>query len=297
MNKIKLTAVMLIWGSIGLFTKNISLSPMTLSFFRAVLAIPVLLIYLNIKKVNLKIPFRTILPYAVSGVLLGFGWASLLYGYKNADTSSAAIIYNMCPIYVMAVAPIILKERFKISQAVIILTCFAGLVLVVGTRSFLKSEMLGLALSALSGMIYASIVILNRKIKHKLDGSVSALIQISCAALVLMPFSISGGGMLQAASLNIKEIVMTVILGTVHTGLAYSLFFSSYKTMRSIDIVSFSYLEPVFCIILGVMLLGETLTALQIAGAVLILGSTYVGQYISAKKRNKEIAEAVEETI
>ena len=197
MNKIKLTAVMLIWGSIGLFTKYINLTPIVLSFLRALLAIPVLLIYVKYKKLNLKLPMRTTMPYAASGVLLGFGWASLLYGYKNADTSSAAIIYNMCPIYVMAAAPIFLKERFKISQTVIILICFVGLIFVIGTRSFLHSEILGLSLSALSGMIYATIVILNRKIKHKLDGSVSALIQIVFAALVLLPFALSGEGVAQ----------------------------------------------------------------------------------------------------
>ena len=88
-----------------------------------------------------------------------------------------------------------------------------------------------------------------------------------------------------------------MILGIVHTGLAYSLYFSSYKTMRSIDIVSFSYLEPVFCILLGVMLLGETLSVLQITGAVLILGSTYIGQYINAKKEQKESTDAIDETV
>ncbi len=299
LDKIKLTFVMLIWGSIGIFARYIDLNPMALAFFRAACAIPVLGAYIAIKKISLRIPIKHILPYVVSGVLLGFGWAGLLYGYKNADTSSAVIVYNMCPIYVMVAAPFILKERLTVVRAAIILTCFAGLYLVVGVRPLQGRELWGVLLAGGSGIIYAAIVIINRKIKHKLDGTISAMIQITIAALILFPFALAGGGLAQVATLDALGITMTVILGTVHTGVAYSLYFSVYKRLKSIDIVSYSYLEPVFCIILGIAFLGERLTPAQWAGGVLILGATYIGEYLKYKRgqvRTKNVKVAGEST-
>ena len=284
MDKLKLTLVMLIWGSIGIFTRYIDLNPMVLAFFRAACAIPVLGVYIVIKKISLRIPIARIWPYVASGVLLGFGWAGLLFGYKNTDTSSAVIVYNMCPIYVMAAAPFILKERLTATRAAIILICFVGLYLVVGARPLEGHELWGMLLAGGSGILYAAIVIINRKITHKLDGTVSAMIQITVAAIILLPFALSGRGLAQVANLDARGLTMAVILGTVHTGVAYSLYFSVYMRLKSIDIVSYSYLEPVFCIILGIAFLGERLTPAQWAGGALILGATYIGEYINYKR-------------
>ena len=296
LDKIKLTFVMLIWGSIGIFTRFIDLNPMVIAFLRAVCAIPVLGAYIAIKKISLSIPIARIWPYVASGVLLGFGWAGLLYGYKNTDTSFAVIVYNMCPIYVAMAAPLILKERLSALQAAIILICFGGLYLVVGVRPLEGTELWGMLLAGGSGLIYAAIVILNRKITYKLNGTVSAMIQITVAALILLPFAVSGGGLAQIANLDTRGITMAVILGTVHTGVAYSIYFSVYKRLKSIDIVSYSYLEPVFCIILGIAFLGERLTPAQWAGGALILGATYIGEYVKYKRgqavaKSKALAE------
>jgi drug/metabolite transporter (DMT)-like permease len=83
-------------------------------------------------------------------------------------------------------------------------------------------------------------------------------------------------------------VTYTVLLGVLHTGVAYTLFFSVYAHMKSVEIVSYSFLEPLFGILFSVIFLGETLTFPQIAGGILILGSTYIGELLKGRKLSVE---------
>lgn len=290
MNKLKLTSVMIIWGSLGVFTKSIPLSALNLAFLRAFIALPVL--YVVMKYRSGKIPKFTLLkPYILSGVLLGIGWLTLFYGYKHTNIASAVIIYNMCPVYVMLAAPFVLKERMSWIQGGIILLSFTGLILIVSHNLMSGYGYLGMALSGFSGICYALIVLINRGIncgiQKRVDNHIATFVQILTATLVLLPFVIMDGQIMAVAHLEMADIMKTVLLGVLHTGVAYTLFFSVYEHMQSVEIVSYSYLEPMFGIAFSLLLLGDRLTFLQIGGGILILGSTYIGEVLKSKRAKK----------
>ena len=277
MNRIKLVLVMMIWGSIGVFTRAIPLSALDLAFLRALIALPVLLLAMKVKKPAQPVRRKLYVPYIVSGVLLGFGWLALFYGYKLTSVSSAVMIYNMCPVYVMIAAPLLLKEVITKSRILLILCSFLGLFLIVWHDLQAGFGLLGMAASALSGMIYAAIVLINRGIRNRIDNETATFVQILSATLILLPFVLANGSIREVARLDIAAIALTVLLGLLHTGVAYTLFFSVYERMRSAEIVTYSYLEPLFGILFSVLLLQETLTLIQIAGGILILGSALIG--------------------
>ena len=278
----KLVTVMIIWGSLGVFTRSIPLSALNLAFLRAVIALPVLFLILKWKKPG-EVAFRIMIPYLVSGVLLGFGWLTLFYGFKHTSISSAVIIYNMCPVYVMILAPLLLKEAISKIQIAVILFSFLGLFLIVGHNLSEGSGYLGLGLSAVSGMIYAAIVLINRSIPVRADDQTATFVQIFAAMLVLLPFVALDGSIVQVADLTARAILFIVLLGVLHTGVAYTLFFSVYKHLKSVEIVSFSFLEPLFGIFFSVMITGERLAMHQMIGGALILGSTYFAELFKNK--------------
>ncbi|MBN1778086.1 MAG: EamA family transporter [Clostridiales bacterium] len=280
MNRLKLILVMVLWGSLGVFTKSVPLSALHLAFLRALIALPVLFLAMRLKKASQPAPWKRYIPYMISGALLGFGWLTLFFGYKLTSISSAVISYNMCPVYVMVAAPLILKERILKSQIAVILASFTGLFLIVGYNFLQGYGMAGILLSALSGMIYAAIVLLNRGIKQRIDSRTATFVQILTAMLVLLPFVLLNGNLEQMVRMDLKAITLTVLLGVLHTGVAYTLFFSVCEQMKSVEIATYSYFEPLCGIMFGVTFLGECLSAVQIAGGVLILGSTYIGEML-----------------
>jgi len=279
MNRIKLVLVMIIWGSLGVFTKSIPLSALSLAFLRASIALPVLFVVMKMKKAD-KLKWTLLKPYLISGILLGFGWLTLFYGFKNTSIASAVIIYNMSPVYVMIFAPLALKETISKIQVAVILTSFLGLFLIVGHNLLEGYGYMGMLLSAVSGMIYASIVLINRSIKVRVDNQTATFVQIFTAMLVLLPFVLIEGNLLTAVHLDAKAAIYTILLGVLHTGVAYTMFFSLYTNMKSVEIISYSYLEPLFGILFSVIFMGETLIFTQIIGGILILGSTFIGEML-----------------
>ena len=287
MNRFKLVLVMVIWGSLGVFTRSIPLSALSLAFLRAFIALPVLFVVMKMKKSG-KLVWRLLKPYLVSGVLLGFGWLTLFYGFKHTSISSAVMIYNMCPVYVMIAAPLILKETISKIQVAVIIISFLGLFLIVGHNFVEGYGSMGLILSAVSGMIYASIVMINRSIKVRADNQTATFVQILAATIVLLPFVLIDGDIITVVKLDAKAVIFTVLLGVLHTGVAYTLFFSVYEHMKSVEIVSYSFLEPLSGILFSVIFVGETLTLPQIIGGIMILGSTFIGERLKARRKRKE---------
>lgn len=279
MNRFKLVLVMIIWGSLGVFTKSIPLSALNLAFLRALIALPVLFFMMKIKKVD-QVVLKLLKPYLFSGVLLGFGWLTLFYGFKHTNISSAVIIYNMCPVYVMIFAPLVLKEAISKIQIIVIFISFLGLFLIVGHNLQDGYGYVGLLFSAVSGILYAIIVLINRSIKDRVDNQVATFVQIFTAMVVLLPFVLLDGNIITIFNLDAKAVIYTILLGILHTGVAYTIFFSLYTHMKSVEIVAYSYLEPLFGILFSVLFTGETLTIPQVIGGILILGSTYTGEML-----------------
>ncbi|PKL03746.1 MAG: EamA family transporter [Synergistetes bacterium HGW-Synergistetes-1] len=284
MNRIKLVLVMVIWGSLGVFTRSIPLSALSLAFLRALIALPVLFAVLKMKKTE-KVEWRLLKPYIISGSLLGFGWLTLFYGYKHTSISSAVIIYNMCPVYVMIAAPLLLKETISKIQIAVVFFSFLGLFMIVGQNLSEGYGYLGMALSAVSGMLYATIILINRSIRSRVDNQTGTFVQISAAMIVLLPFVLAEGNILTVRDLDAAAVIYTILLGVLHTGIVYTIFFSLTTQMKYLEIVLYSYLEPLFGILFSVIFIGEKLTVLQIIGGILILGSTYIGEILKDKKK------------
>lgn len=289
MERIKLTVVMLLWGSIGIFTRCINLSPVMIAFLRAVISLPLLWIIIKMKDVGQKIVIKEAIPYLISGVMLGLAWAALFYGYKKMSISTAIVIYNMCPVYVMILSPLVLKEKISNLQKIVIGISFVGLLLVIGITRLDNGQMTGAIFSGISGILYACIVMMNRWNRTKTSYTKATFVQMVAATIILLPCIALEGDINGILSLDPVGYVFILVLGIVHTGIAYSLYFSVYDKMSSMEIATYSYLEPAFGIILSLLVLREMMTLSQVIGAGLILGSTYLGEYAKSRKLSRAV--------
>lgn len=98
------------------------------------------------------------------------------------------------------------------------------------------------------------------------------IIQLYCAAVALIPYMIARGT-LTGYALSPVQAVLLLTTGIVHTGIAYVLYFSAIEFLPARSSALLSYIDPVTAVLLSALLLGEPLTGLSIAGAVLIIGS------------------------
>lgn len=282
-------SVMLIFGSIGLFVKNIDLSSSEIALFRGAAGSIFLIVasFLVKQKINLKISKKNLVLLILSGSALGFNWIFLFESYRFTTISNATLSYYFAPIIVMVLAPFILKEAWTWKKGVSMFIALAGLFLVIqpdsGASSGSFNHLTGISYGLSAAAFYASVILMNKFIKGLSDFETTVM-QLSIATLVLFPYTLMTESMSYAA-LDIRSIVLLAVLGIVHTGFAYMLYFSSLQKLNAQTIGVFSYIDPISAVIMAAMILGESMSLLQMIGGILILGSALLSE-LPDKKRN-----------
>lgn len=279
--KIKIILAMLIWGTIGIFVRLINLSSVEIAFARAFIGSLFLFILGILKGGILKINDfkKNLFLLIISGGIIGVNWIFLFQGYKYTTISNATLSYYFAPIFIAIFSSIILKEKLNLRKILCILGALVGLFLILkngDTTDTSYNHIKGILYGLSGAVLYAIVVILNKQIKGIPTFNVT-LIQLFMAGIVLLPFVFPENNL---HTLDMKSILILSILGIIHTGIAYLLYFSGIKDVEGQSIAILSYIDPIFAVIISSVILEETMGILQIIGGVLILGSTYLSERI-----------------
>ncbi|WP_096190902.1 DMT family transporter [Neobacillus soli] len=289
--KMRFIMAMLIFGSIGVFVKKIDLTSSEIAFLRGVIGSLFLLLasFLVKHKPSFKALKENAVLLLLSGVAIGFNWIFLFESYRYTTISNATISYYFAPIFVMMLAPWILKEKLTSVKVVCIIAAMIGLFLIVnpgaGDSGGSQNHATGIFYGLLAAAFYASVVLMNKFIKN-LSGFEITLVQLMAAALVLLPY-VWWQENLTFTGLNSTSIIFILILGIVHTGFAYFLYFTSFQELKGQTIAVLSYIDPISAVIIAAIFLREGMTLIQIIGGALVLGSTFLSEKLELKSAKK----------
>lgn len=267
---------MAIFGTLGPFVRYIPVASGELALYRAILAALLIGTYLFITKQS--IPFRDIkkeIPLLLaSGVAMGINWILLFEAYKYTSVSVATLSYYFAPVIVTLVCPILFHEKLTRKQLLCFFMSTLGLVLITGIGDMGKSgtDLIGIFFGLGAAVFYATVILLNKFIK-KVAGIHRTFLQFLAAILVLLPYVIATSGV-NLHLLNGKGWICLLIVGLVHTGITYCLYFSSLKELPGQKAAILSYIDPLVAVLVSVCILGESMTPMQVLGGVLILGFT-----------------------
>lgn len=284
--RLMLIASMTIFGTLGLFVRNIPVSSGELALYRAVLAALLIAVFLLITKQ--KIPFANIkkeVPLLLaSGVAMGINWILLFEAYKYTTVSVATLSYYFAPVIVTVVCPILFKEKLTGKQIVCFIMSTLGLVLITGIGDVGgESDFVGILFGLGAAVFYATVILLNKFIKN-VEGIHRTFLQFLSAIVILIPYVMMTSGV-TLGKLNGVGWANLLIVGLVHTGVTYCMYFSSLKELPGQKAAILSYIDPLVAVLISVTVLGETMTLWQIIGGVLILGFTLWNE-ISPKAKN-----------
>lgn len=285
--RLMLIISMAVFGSLGLFVRNIPLSSGELALYRAVLAAVLIGLFLLVTKQ--KIPFDKIkkeIPLLLaSGVAMGFNWILLFQAYKYTTVSVATLSYYFAPVIVTVACPILFKEKMNAKQWICFGMSTVGIVLITGLGDLSQgsSHLTGILFGLGAAVLYATVILLNKFIKN-VDGIHRTFLQFLAAITVLVPYVLLTSGV-NLASLNGKGWANLLIVGLVHTGVTYCLYFSSLKELPGQKAAILSYIDPLVAVLVSVFILGEEMTLLQVIGGALILGFTLWNEISPSKKK------------
>lgn len=264
------------FGTIPLFVRNIPLASGEVALYRAVIA--TFLIGGCLLFVRDRIPAAAIrkeLPLLlISGVAMGFNWILLFQAYRYTTVSVATLSYYFAPVLVTVACPVLFHEKLTGRQILCFVMSTVGVALIVaaGESGSAENHLLGIALGLGAAVLYAGVVLTNKFIRN-ITGIQRTFFQFLAAALVLVPYVALTDGF-HLTGLDTSGWINLLILGLFHTGVTYFLYFSSLKELPGQEAAVLSYIDPVVAIIVSVLLLGESITVLQIVGGAMVLGFT-----------------------
>ena len=209
-----------------------------------------------------------------SGIAMGVSWMFLYEAYQRIGVSLSSLLYYCGPVIVMALSPLLFREKLTAAKIVSFLVVAMGVVAVNGGVEGGIQDHWGLFCGAMSALMYAAMVICNKKAVH-ITGMENSALQLLVSFLTAAVFV----GARQGLSLAVPagNWPWILLLGLMNTGFGCYCYFSSIGSLPVQTVAICGYLEPLSAVVFSVVLLHETMTPLQALGAAAVVGGAILG--------------------
>ena len=270
-------------GTIGIFRRYIPISSPLLAFFRGIIGAASLFIFVLLRKRTAlqKVPGKLLVGLVINGAFLGINWILLFEAYTYTTISKATLCYYLQPTIVLLLSPLLFGEKLTAKKLLCAAAALVGMVMVSGIVSAdgaPADDIRGVLFGLGAACFYSLVVILNKKITG-IGIYEKTIIQLFSASATLLPYLIMNGEF-NGITLDIQTLLPVLVVGIIHTGLVYALYFGSMDGLKAQTISVLSYIDPVVAMIVSALILREGMTLSGIIGAALIIGSMVVSEYI-----------------
>lgn len=286
-NLIFFVASMVIFGTNGLIVANISLGSAEIVLMRTFLGSLFLLAIVLVKRsfsfADLK---ADLVPATMGGAALGLNWVLLFSAYRSAGVGLSTLTYYCGPIIVLALSPVLFKEKLTWNKLLAIAAVAVGMFCITGDIEPGSDVQTGILFGGGAALLYASLIVANKRVK-RLSGLNCAMYELIVAFFVVLIYLLASNVKLPVIPAA-EDIVWVLAIGLVNTGLAYYLYFSSLQKLPGQTVALVCYIDPLTALLVSGAFLGEKLLGVQIAGAVLILGGACLGELKFKKTENKK---------
>lgn len=286
-SKLLLVSAFLIWGSIGIFVKLIPFGSGVVALDRSLVGMLFLLCVklISRQKFDVAALRRDLIVLLINGALLGVNWILLFESYNYTTVATSTICYNIGPMIVVMVSPIIFKERLTLMRVICAITALLGVTCVSGVfenTGVTREQLWGVALGVFAAVVYAVTVIFNKRL-DKINPLDKAIVQFFSSTVVMFIYCLFTSELSELV-FTLRTTILLLIVGVVHTGVAYLLYFKSLPHVTSQSVAIFAYIDPVVAVLLSAVVLSEQLTFYTIVGAVLVIVSAVSCELYDSKQ-------------
>ncbi|MGB3200080.1 MAG: DMT family transporter [Nodosilinea sp.] len=259
-----------LFGLSGLFGKFLALPASVIVLGRtgfAALALGLVLV-LGRRRVGLQSP-QDGLGLVLLGLVLAFHWVSFFYSIQLATVAIGLLTFSSFPVFVTVLEPLLFKTSWRWQDGAIAALVVVGVALVIPDYRLGSATALGALWGLLSGLSFALLQLLNKGYRQRYSAIAIAFYQNLLACLSLLAVTPLAG-----LALSAREVRLLLVLGVLCTAVAHTLFIESLAVLRTQTASVISALEPVYGIVLAVLLLGEVPALRTLLGGGLIVSTT-----------------------
>ncbi|NNE68298.1 MAG: EamA family transporter [Pyrinomonadaceae bacterium] len=279
---IAVLAAVLLWSTGGVFIKLTTVDAFAVNLGRSLLAATTVAIYLAYKGA-LKFDWFSVF----SGVFYAGTLSTFVYANKHTTAANAIFLQYTAPIYILILAPLVLKERFRLRDLFTVAACLFGMSLffmesglIAGSEASPTSGR-GILAGIVSGACFGIYFVMLRHPRGRAhDPALSVLTGNILIALAMLPFVYDSG-----LSPTQGDLISIAYLGIVQIGIAYILFtYGVASGIRSLDASIIGFLEPLLNPVWVLLIVGEIPSGWAIAGGLVIIGAVAFHSIIQGHK-------------
>ena len=266
---------MLIFGTNGVLVSRISVQSSQIVLLRTLIGGALLTAIVMLRGGFDRNAVRADRPMLLlGGIALGLNWVALFGAYRLLNVSLATLIYYIGPILVLLFSPLLFREKLTAIKIAAVVIVTVGLVCISGSILSGGMDTAGLLTAVASALFYAALIVFNKRITRT-QGLQTAAIELDIAFAVVLAYCLLTVGLPHPLASDLPYIA---VIGAVNTGLAYLLYFSGLQKLSGQSVALISYVDPVSALLFSALFLHESMTPVQLVGAVLIIGGAMLGE-------------------
>lgn len=282
-----ITLSAILYGFLGFFGAsllNLNFAISTMLFWRFMIASGWILVWMMINKPKsnrTSFTAKTKLCLVTSSICYCTACTFYFMASKLIGTGIAMVIYFAYPIFVVIF--ILLKERQWIDKhtCISLIIVLTGLFLLQGRNEQQFVAKSGILFALASAFFFAIYVYISKIISSKISSHLNTFLLCLSNAILFLIYSLITHTF--AIPSSFKSWLFTIGLGIIATALPIQLMLEGLKTISATKASILSSLEPTVTLFVGMLLLGEDVTRLQILGAFIILFSALYLQFPNRK--------------
>ena len=278
--RLKLIVVMLLFGTIGIFVRTISMPSSIIALVRGIIGSIFLLLVVFARRtgIDMSAVKRNWWKLLLSGGCIGVNWILLFEAYRFTTVATATVCYYLQPVIVVLGSALVLKEKLSIRKLLCVLVAILGMIPVSGVLESIPTagEVTGILLATGAALLYGINILTNKTMQGLSPFDMTIFCMIT-ATLTLLPYTLLTEDW-SAIVWEPQSLLLLLVVGIIHTGVAYALYYSALEKMKAQEVAIYGYIDPICAILLSALLLSEPLTVGIVIGAVMILGATYISE-------------------
>lgn len=276
-----LHGIVFLWGFTGIIGKLLHQESFIIVWYRVLIASLGLLVYLWISKTSFSVKRTHILPVVLVGIVVALHWITFYYAIQISTASLGILCLATTTVHVVWLEPLIMKTAFQWKKLFFSLMVVAGVAFI--ARDFKGDVLLATGIGLLSALLAGIFSVSNAKLSQTIPAPILSFYELTTGWVGISLYLLFTHAPKALFYLSKNDLLWLLFLGLVCTSFAFIVAINLVKKLGAYTVSLTINLEPIYTMILAVVLLNEhkVLSIEFYVSAFLIVGALLLNAWLS----------------
>ncbi|MEY4127052.1 MAG: hypothetical protein RL737_1241 [Bacteroidota bacterium] len=276
-----LHGIVFLWGFTGIIGKLLHQESFIIVWYRVLIASLGLLTYLWITKTSFTVKRTHILPMVLIGIVVALHWITFYYAIQISTASLGILCLATTTVHVVWLEPLIMKTVFQWKKLFFSLMVVAGVAFI--ARDFKGDVLLATGIGLLSALLAGIFSVSNAKLSQTIPAPILSFYELTTGWVGISLYLLFTHAPKALFYLTLNDLLWLLFLGLVCTSFAFIVAINLVKKLGAYTVSLTINLEPIYTMILAVVLLSEhkILSIEFYVSAFLIVGALLLNAWLS----------------